>query len=64
MVELVVHSLDIASALGVDAEPPEAPMEMTLRLLADIAVLSGRGPVLALAATGRTSLPQGFSVLG
>ncbi len=63
VVELVVHSLDIASALGVDAEPPEAPMEMTLRLLADIAVQSGRGPVLALAATGRTPLPQGFSVL-
>ena len=64
VVELVVHSLDITSALGVDAEPPEAPMGMTLRLLADIAVKSGRGPLLALATTGRTPLPQGFSLLG
>ena len=67
--ELTVHTLDVAQATDLQAldlimEPPPAPLLVTLHLLADLAVATGAGPDLALAVTGRLSLPQGFSVLG
>ncbi len=64
VLELVVHTLDLARALGVEATPPREALRCALHLLAELAVESGRGGRLALAATGRGVLPAGFSVLG
>lgn len=62
--ELTIHTLDVASALELVVNPPAGPMEITLHLLADRAVLLGQGPTLALAITGRRTLPDRFNILG
>ncbi len=62
--ELVVHTLDIAEAIGVAIEPPRGALRDALHLLADLAVESGAGASFALAATGRGSGGAGFSVIG
>ena len=62
--ELTIHALDLANAIGVEAQPPREALALTLRTLADLALESGRGAQLALAATGRAPLGEGFSVLG
>jgi len=62
--ELVVHGLDIADALG--AGPPAFPPEVwsaTLSLAARAAVVRERSPELLRAMTGRAPLPPGFSVV-
>jgi len=61
--ELAVHTTDLATALGLPPEVPTTAAAQALHLVADLA-LAGRlaGPLL-LAATGRTGLPTGFSVL-
>lgn len=62
--ELTIHALDLANAIGVEAQPPREALAVALRTLAAIALESGRGAELALAATGRAPLGDGFSVLG
>ncbi len=62
--ELVVHTLDLAAALGVEARPPRQALSDTLHLLADLALESGHGPSFALAATGRRLTRDRFSVIG
>ena len=62
--ELIIHTMDLAKALGVDAAPPEKGMAATLEILGQIALYRGRAPSLVMAATGRGGLPDGFSVLG
>ena len=64
VVELLVHTLDIAAAAGLDVEPPPLAMGMVLNVLSDLAVAKGTAPEVALALTGRRPLPDGFSVLG
>lgn len=64
ILELTIHSLDLAAAIGTQVTPPDAPMSVTLRLLADQALQTRQGPVLALAGTGRRPLPEGFNLLG
>jgi hypothetical protein len=81
--ELVVHTADLATAIGPPAEmsvgasgevpggtPSDAPggvppaaARQALDLVAELAVADGRAVPLLLAATGRTALPAGFSVL-
>jgi len=61
--ELTVHTLDVAKAIDLKAEPPPDAMRVTLHLMADLAVASGVGSDLAFAVTGRLSLPPGYSVL-
>ncbi|MCB2176791.1 MAG: maleylpyruvate isomerase N-terminal domain-containing protein [Actinomycetales bacterium] len=61
--ELTVHTLDLASALGLAGTPPAEPAGEALRLVADLAVVGGLAGELLLAATGRGALPAGFSVL-
>ena len=81
--ELVVHTADLATAIGLPAEtsvgapgevpggaPSDAPgvvpaaaARQALDLVAELAVADGRAVPLLLAATGRTALPAGFSVL-
>lgn len=61
--ELVVHTLDLASALGLDVAPPRDAAALALHLVADLAATGDHAGALLLAATGRTPLPDGFSVL-
>ena len=61
--ELVVHGLDICAATGRPADPPPAALRETLHLAADLACAGGAGPELLRAATGRSALRLGFSVL-
>lgn len=61
--ELVVHTLDLAAALGSRGEPPALPAREALRLVADLAVDGGSAATLLHAATGRTLPEPGFSVL-
>ena len=61
--ELVIHTLDLGAALGTELDPPPAPAMETAALVARLAVLGGRAGRLLLAATGRTGLPAGWSVL-
>lgn len=61
--ELVVHTTDLAVALGVPAEPPAGPARLALDLVSALAVANGDAATLLLATTGRTGLPSGFTVL-
>lgn len=61
--ELVVHTCDLAVAIGVPAEPPPGPAAQALDLVAGLAVHGGAAASLLRAATGREGLPAGFSVL-
>jgi len=62
--ELIIHTIDLAKAVGVDAEPPEAGMASTLEIMGQLALYRGHSSDLIMAATGRGSLPESFSVLG
>ena len=61
--ELVVHTADLAAALGQASEPPPVPAAQAFDLVAQLAVTEGRATALLRAATGREGLPPGFSVL-
>lgn len=61
--ELVVHSLDIAAATGLEPELPAELLAEAAALAARIAVTRGQGRIALLALTGRTALPPGFSVV-
>jgi uncharacterized protein (TIGR03083 family) len=61
--ELTVHTLDLASALGLPIDPPPMAAREAMQIVTDLAVDDGRAGVLLLAATGRPALPAGFSVL-
>jgi uncharacterized protein (TIGR03083 family) len=61
--ELTVHTCDLAVALGQTPDPPEAAASESMGLLARLAVRAGRAAPLLLAATGRRSLPDGFTLL-
>ena len=62
--ELIIHTMDLAIAVGVDEKPPENGLETTIQILGQLALHQGHAPGLILAATGRHNLPDGFSVLG
>jgi uncharacterized protein (TIGR03083 family) len=64
LVELVVHTLDIAHATSQQASPPSEAMAITLHLLADLAIASGKEAEFALGATGRELANSRFSVIG
>lgn len=62
--ELVVHSLDIVRAAGLDSSGlSDILLAEAAALAAQAAVLQGRGSELVLALTGRTALPGDFSVV-
>jgi uncharacterized protein (TIGR03083 family) len=67
IVELVVHGLDLADALGREVETPRNAMAITLETLGDLAV--ERPDVLdpariVRAITGRGTLPESANLLG
>ena len=61
--ELVVHTCDLATALGEPLDVPPSAAAQALALASELAVTNGLAGPLLLAATGRSGLPQGFSVL-
>lgn len=61
--ELVVHGLDLSSAAGLPADPPDVALRRSLGLASSLAVRAGDGPALLVTLTGRASLPGGYSVL-
>jgi uncharacterized protein (TIGR03083 family) len=61
--ELVVHSLDITAATGVEAGLSEELLAEAAGLAVRVGVVRGQGTAMLLALTGRTALPSGFSVL-
>jgi uncharacterized protein (TIGR03083 family) len=62
--ELVVHGLDIATAVGLPApEYRHAVLSEVAEVAAGAAVLQGHGLELIRALTGRAPLPGGFSVV-
>jgi uncharacterized protein (TIGR03083 family) len=67
IVELVVHGIDLADALGVEPDVPAAAMRVTLETLAELAVCrpGTLDPVdVVKAMTGRGTLPEGTNLLG
>lgn len=63
VVELVVHSLDLARAIGADYTPPAGGLATAVSLLTGTAVHKGLGTELLLAITGRELLPEGFTTV-
>jgi hypothetical protein len=61
--ELAVHSLDIAAATSLSADLPGQVLSDAAALAARIAVVTGDGPAVLLALTGRGHLTQDFSVV-
>jgi hypothetical protein len=61
--ELVVHTCDLATAIGTPLDVPADAAAQALALVAGLAAEEGRAGPLLLAATGRRGLPPGFSVL-
>ena len=63
VLELTVHTRDIAAALQLDQDPPPGAASVSLHLMADLAVECGCAATLLGSLAGRHSLPPAFSVL-
>lgn len=63
IVELVVHTGDLCRALGLPLAVPELPARQALSLVSGLAAVDGVAGDVLLALTGRSSLPDGFSVM-
>jgi hypothetical protein len=61
--ELVVHTADLAAALGLSTDPPAEALGSALELAAMLVREHVDGVAVLLALTGRRPLPPGFTVL-
>jgi uncharacterized protein (TIGR03083 family) len=61
--ELAVHGLDIIGATGISATLPTEVLEDATVLAARVGVALGSGESVLMSLTGRTVLPDGFSVV-
>jgi uncharacterized protein (TIGR03083 family) len=61
--ELVVHTLDLADALGASLEVPPIAAAQALSIVSELALFSGNAGRLLLVATGRPLPTSSFSVL-
>jgi hypothetical protein len=61
--ELVMHTVDLHAALGIEPATPEAASRTALTLVTDLAQLDGHATTVLRALTGRTELPHGFTIL-
>lgn len=61
--ELVVHTADLAVALGLPLDVPALPAAQALEIVSDLAITGGLAGQVLLAATGRSAFPAGISVL-
>jgi len=62
--ELVVHTLDLAKAAGLEVEVPASALAVAVRLSTEIAMRSGRGARLLMAMAGREPLQPNLLRLG
>jgi uncharacterized protein (TIGR03083 family) len=60
--ELVIHGLDLANAIGSSAVPPDGPARSTLELLVELQVGQGRSPALIRSLAGRSSVPGAWEL--
>ncbi|GMA25017.1 hypothetical protein GCM10025864_27760 [Luteimicrobium album] len=63
VLELVVHSRDLARALGLELDVPTVLLRAVALLAAEVAVDSGEADVVLDALLGRGTLPDGFSLV-
>ena len=63
VLELTVHTADIATAVKLDRKAPPSALSVCLHLMADLAVERGCPTILLRSLTGRGPLPSSFSVL-
>ena len=63
VVEVTIHTIDLARATGVDATPPRDALALTLHTLADVALVMDNALPIIFAITGRAPLPPRFSLL-
>ena len=63
VLELVVHSRDLARALDLELDVPSSLLRAVALLVAEVAVDSGRADVVLDALLGRGTLPPGFSLV-
>ena len=61
--ELIIHTMDLIKALGVESSPPRRGMETTLQMIGQLALNRGYAQDLILSSTGRDGLARGFTVL-
>ncbi len=61
--ELVVHTCDLAAALGLPVDVPPTAAAESVHLLADLTLATHQSAALLLTATGRGPVPEGFTVL-
>ena len=61
--ELVIHTCDLAVALGLPATPPDVAARDTMQLSLEVALDRGQAGDVLLALTGRRPLPPDFSVV-
>jgi hypothetical protein len=61
--ELTVHTCDLVRALGLSGNVPPSAAATALRISAGLAVARNVAAPLLLALTGRTALPEGFSIV-
>ena len=63
VLELTVHTRDVAAALQLDQDPPLSAASVSLHLMVDLAVESGCTTTLLGSLAGRHPLPPTFNVL-
>ena len=63
VLELVVHTIDLSRATGIENTLPQAAIIDALALASATAAARGQGQQLLMAITGRTALPEGFTVV-
>jgi hypothetical protein len=61
--ELVVHTADLARALSVPAEVPEASARSALAVASELAIGARAAVDVLFAVTGRAALPVGFTLI-
>jgi uncharacterized protein (TIGR03083 family) len=61
--ELVVHTADVAAALGLDADVPPAALREAAALATQVVLEQGRGQDLLLTLTGRADWPADLVVI-
>ncbi|MFI5510224.1 maleylpyruvate isomerase family mycothiol-dependent enzyme [Mycobacterium sp. NPDC051804] len=61
--EMAVHGMDIAGAVDIPFQLPNAVLAEALELATRTAVATGNGETVLLALTGRSTLPPSFSVV-
>lgn len=63
VVELAVHTCDLAAAVGVEADVPLEVARIAFAALGELAASESSAATALLALTGRRPLPEGYSLM-